>query len=291
MVDFLGIGASKCATTELSEILNSSSEIFIPPLKEIYYFNDRNPVYPDRVNPNFGKNRRWYHAHFDWSFNNIGEVSPIYFTNVAAPKAIHEYNPDIKLFVILRHPVERAYSQWKFERQRGVESSDNFIESLRRKDGKYINESLYGKALERYLKYFGREQIHIIFFEDYIRNKNQVVEGLLHFLGIDDASNLSYPRSIVNKGKDIKSIRIVRFIGLLRKIYITTLPNWIKRVLRLCGQKKIVKCLVERSLKAREDGKDDGLETFNRVIALRYFINDIEFLEDLLKIRLETWKK
>ena len=290
-ISFLGLGGSKCATTEIASILMTSPEIHIPEVKEIYYFNKYNPVYPNRKNLKYSRSYEWYHSNFDKLNLITGEISPIYLTSKSAPKAIRDYNDKMKLFVVLRDPVDRAYSQWKFERQRGIEFGTDFVQSLQLGEDKYVHESLYCQAIKRYLEYFKKEQIHIIFFEDYIENQKVEIQKLLSFLGVINKRDVSYPKTIVNKGKEIRYPGLIALVGLLRKIYIVYLPEIVRHFLREISIGIFIRKVESISLTERKNSTQSRLSEKERSLAMHYFIEDINNLEVLLNVDLEKWKK
>jgi hypothetical protein len=109
--DFLIIGAQKCGTTSLFSYLKECDGLIGSHLKEVHFF-DRE----DR----FSKEEKWYESHFcKWpgSKGLFFEASPTYICREKVPLRLKEYKSDLKLIVLLREPVGRAYSAWNMYQQ------------------------------------------------------------------------------------------------------------------------------------------------------------------------------
>lgn len=115
---FLVVGAQKSGTTALDHFLRQHSSVEMAATKEAHFFDDEIVFSKSDVDYSF------YYQYFALSANAQarGEVTPIYLYWDKAARRIWEYNPKIKLIAILRNPIERAFSHWNMERDRGAES-------------------------------------------------------------------------------------------------------------------------------------------------------------------------
>lgn len=119
------------------------------------------------------------------------------FNPIAAPE-IHAYNPACKLVLILRNPVKRALSAHAYFYKLGVEYTD-FTNALHREKNTdfqteddqanftYTAHGQYTPQIERYLQYFPKTQIHILFFEDLMQNKELELKKIWRFLEVDES--------------------------------------------------------------------------------------------------------
>jgi hypothetical protein len=98
--DFLIIGSAKCATTFLKENLRNHPDIYLP-RSEVDYFTT-----------NYDKGIQWYQSHFWTNRKYNGDKSPSYIYDTQCHQKIFDLLPNAKLILLLRHPVERAYSNW-----------------------------------------------------------------------------------------------------------------------------------------------------------------------------------
>ena len=195
-LDFLVIGAAKSATTTLYELLKNHPELFIPSAKEVPTFSD------EKV---FKRGYLQYTSnHFQGAKENQkwGTVTPQYLLgqedigtkNIAI--RIRSTLPDVKLIVLLRHPVERAYSHYKMQVQRGHESrsfdqvvrdfmllSDSKREQIP-PEFDYIHGGEYGKLLSHYYSLFSPENILIITTDELKKSPVVVVRDDCTFLSV-----------------------------------------------------------------------------------------------------------
>lgn len=171
--DFLGIGAQRSGTTWLYDKLRQHPEICFPKhRKEVHYF--------DRY---YERGDEWYSSLFEHCHKKCkGEITPKYIYDEECPRRIHELIPGAFLILILRNPIERAYSQFKLTiRESGYQGSfENFLDST--SDSR--ERGLYYKQLDRYLRYFSREQLLILFFSDLKEDPERVLREVCDFLGV-----------------------------------------------------------------------------------------------------------
>lgn len=184
---FIGIGAQKCGTTTLHQMLKTHPNIYMPKAKEIHYFTLHHE-----------KSISWYKKHFEdkKSEQIAGEITPFYIFHPQAPARIARLIPNVKLILLLRNPVERAISQYYHARRLGFENLE-LMEALeeeerRLKDGNeysmqkhsYISRSKYYRQIKNYEKYFNKTQMFIIKSEDLFKCQDKVWHQILKFLEI-----------------------------------------------------------------------------------------------------------
>ena len=139
MPNFLVIGAAKAGTTSVYEYLKQHPQIWMSPLKETNFFalegetlNFRGPGDQDYINRFSITKIEDYLNLFQGVSNQvaIGEVSPLYLYSLKAPERIRHYTPDTKIIIILRNPVDRAYSSFLHLIRDGREQIRNFAQAL-----------------------------------------------------------------------------------------------------------------------------------------------------------------
>jgi hypothetical protein len=194
--DFLILGAQKAGTTSLFRYIVDYSENFAPPLrKEIQYFTE-----------NYEKSPAWYCAHFPlWKRDKkTGEASPTYFFYHKCAERIHESIPNARFVVLLRNPVDRAYSHYNFlnltERTAGFDPL-SFDQAVREEENRlplprdteftfeykkysYKARGRYYEQLSRWLEYFPLDQFLIIETEELSGNPRGTLEKIFGFLGL-----------------------------------------------------------------------------------------------------------
>lgn len=206
--DFIIIGVQKGGTTSLYRYLIEHPAIAPIYVKEPHFFD----IY-------YHKGMGWYRAHFPMLTEKYaaqvvrkqqlltGEASPYYLLHPLAAKRVATTLPRVKLIVLLRNPVDRAYSQYQHQRrQPGVEplSFEEAIEreterlageeekmlqneryaSFNHRHYSYLARGTYIEQLPRWMKMFPREQFLILKSEDLFSNPAATVTQTLEFLNI-----------------------------------------------------------------------------------------------------------
>lgn len=233
--NFICIGTLKCGTTSLAEWLRQHPDVFLPDIKEPRFFcydpgnhsHRAKPVeiFPIRTLQDYvklfenGKDRQ-----------AIGEASPQYLGSSYACRRIHELLPSARLVATIRHPIERAYSQYWMRVRAGVETRP-FKEALSFDEG-WVKNSYYYENLKRYMDLFGKPAVHVIIFEELIRNSESTLHALCDFLRIDytlaatplprENTGSAYPLGLIERMTRHPRLRLkfrgVVPKGLLRKI-------------------------------------------------------------------------
>ena len=128
-INFVIGGTQKGGTSALDSFLRQHPEICMPESKKELHYFDREENFAGK--PNYKK----YHANFKPgpAHRVIGEATPIYMYWNAAPQRIRDYNPEMKWILVLRNPVERAFSAWNMETKRGAENLP-FREAVEREE-------------------------------------------------------------------------------------------------------------------------------------------------------------
>jgi hypothetical protein len=162
------------------------------PLKEPFYFA---PHAVHNSASDIIRDKKEYLRLFEKGngYTAIGEATPIYLWDPDAPKLIHQTVPHARIIMILRDPIERAYSNYLMRvRYNGVQSSfyDELMRDYRSQDklyGKsqlYVEFGMYYEQVKRYFDIFGREQVKVIIFEEFVKRPEQTVNEVLGFLGV-----------------------------------------------------------------------------------------------------------
>ena len=186
--NFLIIGAPRSGTTYLLNCFRHHPDIFIPKhgyTGDIHFFDTMTSIALFR---NFSKGITWYKKQFAGCGNEkaVGEKTAYYFSDPSAPRLIHQYLPAVKLVVILRNPVDRAYSDFWYHRGE-FPIKTTFLDVCRRdhKRLKIIQVGLYNQHLQNYLKYFAREQFHFILYDNLHNNPLDELKKVFAFLEVN----------------------------------------------------------------------------------------------------------
>lgn len=209
--DALLIGASKCGTSSLANHLSSHPDCMPPFYKEIRYFDSsRIPIERfDTYKAYFPSSARRYIKQLlsgrrAWT----ADFSPTYYDHPHAPRRIFEtLGADVKLILLLRNPVDRAYSQYRFQRGIGNESETSFEKALELEqqriageDAKqlanesyfsrprnhfgYLTRSYYLSYIKNWHQYFNASQLLVISLEDFKKSPQPVFNQICDFIGV-----------------------------------------------------------------------------------------------------------
>ena len=211
--NFFIVGAPKCGTTALSEYLREHPSIYISEPKEPHYFTFDFEQY--RVTKTWSE----YLSLFKQSTSEqtaIGEGSVFYLCSTVALEKIKEYDPQAKIIVMLRNPVDMIYSFHSQLVFTADETEKNFEKAWRlqaiRQQGtqipaqcreaaflQYAEMGKLGEQVERLQAVFPPEQVKIILFEDFIKSTQDVYNEVLSFLDVSSDGRTEFIRINENK--------------------------------------------------------------------------------------------
>lgn len=205
-INFLIIGTQKGGTSALDHYLRQHPEIGMATKKEVHFFDDEEQFLSSPVNYlNF-------EDQFDFSTQKkiYGEATPIYMYWNSSIKRIWEYNKNMQLIVILRNPIDRAFSHWNMEMNRQAETED-FMHCIKNEPSRvkealplqhrvysYVDRGFYSKQLRPILQFFNRSQLHFIKYEEFEKNQEHTLQQLFHFLNVD-SENYNFQKEVINK--------------------------------------------------------------------------------------------
>ncbi len=198
--NFLIIGAAKSGTTAIYTYLKQHPEIYMSPRKELRYFSNITPP-PEDVPKDYihesVQTLEAYERYFDGVTDEriYGESSPMYLYTPGTAERIKTTLPDVKLFAILRNPVERAFSAYTHGLREWKEPAGTFEEALAREPERiqagwgmlwhYTQAGFYYQQLQRYYKVFAREQIMVVLHDDLVADASQLMRAMFAFLEVD----------------------------------------------------------------------------------------------------------
>lgn len=199
--DFIIIGAQKCGTSTFYQQMRKHPDIFLPRKKELNFFDDH-----------YQLGLEWYLRFFAHPCRpNLnyctGEASPFYFFHPLVPKRISEIFPGIKLILLLRNPVHRAYSQYQHMKRKGRLSlsfehcihleeqvlsgrKEQFLNQENHSDLMYrrfsfLARSRYAEQLAEWYRCFHPQQLLILRSEDYFAAPPAILNTAFQFLGLE----------------------------------------------------------------------------------------------------------
>ena len=206
--DFIILGAQKAGTTSLHAYLREHPDVLPCAWKEVHFFDGRN----------YRRGEAWYRRQF-LNADDLralpkfrgrrligGEATPYYLFQPQVPERIAKHVPKAKLIALLRNPIARAYSQYQHNVRRDKEPL-SFADALKREDEllpleherkkadpayrseahhrfSYKLRGCYAEQIERYYRFFPREQLLIVKSEDLFERPQETYASILDFLDL-----------------------------------------------------------------------------------------------------------
>ena len=216
--DFVIIGGQRCGTTSLYQSLAQHRAIEPSLRKEVHYFD-----------LSFENGLDWYRAHFPLQSRLTEslafEATPNYLASPGTPEMMHAVIPEVKLIVLLRDPVERAYSSWKLRMYEGSENRtfaaavedelsgvtmtyDGVDDERRRRIARampwsYVEKSRYAEHLGRWLEFFDRDRFLILESESLFADPSSILGEIEAFVGVEHDQGVTLPRKNFTEASSI----------------------------------------------------------------------------------------
>lgn len=201
--NFFLIGASKAGTTSIAQALGEHPQVFITNPKEPDFFNqfDSAETIDQGILSDYLK---LYTSVKDELV--IGEASVSSLHSTMAAKHIYNFNPDAKILILLRNPLQRIYSLYEMYIRQGLNQSFEFAIKT---DPWLVRQCCYHDAVKRYFNLFPAKQVYWIDFEYLKRDWNSTLTSIHNFLDIE-AINREKP--IVRNTGGVPKGRILNFL-------------------------------------------------------------------------------
>lgn len=303
--NFLLVGAMKAGTTSIANALAVHPDIFISPVKEPNYFCtdlvfDEEDLQENieidtcgdtdgklRVHAGLYRHKSDYLSLFqDWNHQKIGtECSTSYLYSTVAAENISQVSPHAKILIVLRNPVERAFSEFLMNCSIGVAmppfSKYLDLERAERERGqisrhhKYVTAGLYFKQIKKYLEHFPARQVLIMLYDDLERDFNGFMTRVFNFLDVEE---LPYTGNNRSNGAQY--------------------PRWahINMLLKRTGMKRLLKGIMPRDIKSyckkmyyQRPPANVTLDAADRRRLVNEFAVEVSRLSMLLKRDLSGW--
>jgi Sulfotransferase domain. len=285
------VGAAKSGTTSLAVLLSTHSDVFMPSIKEPFYFVDGFGMQsPDEYSRLYDKSVRY----------NL-DASTGYLYDPSCPRKIKDYNPNAKILIVLRNPITFVLSYWEFMKANGNEnlpfeeaisdevekmrSSSEFRQSCEQWSFNYLyrKRALYYSQVKSYLDVFKRQNIKIVLFEDLIKDRT-VLKGIYEYLDVEWEDGLSLPKSN-STGEPVAFVKWLRFSPFLAYL------KWpFKKFIPLTVRHKI-RSVLSRNAMTNRDYQKRILDMDERNALVDFFQEDVKQLTQLLpELDFSTWQ-
>ena len=193
VLDFIIAGTMKGGTT--AAITNLSKHPDISMVKnEIHYFDKKDE---------YQRGIEWYKNHFDYTKKMVGDKAPDVMYQSSCLELLQLVNPQVKIILFLRNPIDRAYSHWKMSRDifRNTNSFEYSVhDEIQNRWNEnrlyrvsfwyhFVQRGLYYKQIEEILKYFPRDNLLVIISEKIRKDPDEEHQKIFNFLGLPNFHN------------------------------------------------------------------------------------------------------
>lgn len=306
--NFFIVGAAKSGTTALQEMLNEHPNIYMSLIKEPHFFSEdirktdfislnkkikKAKIEFDAKGNIIPRHQLYINNEEDYLtlFNAadkekhkiLGEASVSYLYSKDAAKNIYSFNPESKIIIILRNPIDRAFSHFLMDLRLGNTNYTNFMDAVKSDFNNknkgwgishlYIELGLYHNQIQRYFNVFPKAQIKIYSYEDFKKNNQVIIKDIYKFLDVPffelDLKNNS------NKAEVIKNKYYQKLYSKFRPMLGKFISNEIKSKIK--GQIFTAKGLPLLSANEKK-------------LMKHYFLDDINELKKITSIDITSWE-
>jgi len=286
--NFIIAGCPKCGTSSMWYYLKQHPQIFMAADKEPHFYAK------DLLTKYYKyKNEEYYDLFNDAREKVVGEASTIYFYSKVAPNLIKEdLGKNTKILLMLRNPIEMMYS---FHSQRIASGSENVMDfeealsidkirsmgAMEYRIVPYKEVASYDKHTKKWIDTFGKENVKVVIFEEFLKDNGKTFREILEFLEVDSDFIPSF--DVMNENNTVRSIFLrnllrdsVRLPLFLQKTIKLFIPHKIRKGIRNANDKKVKRNPMSMELRER---------------LVREMKPGIQRLEKVLNKKLNVWSK
>lgn len=290
--EFYVVGAAKSGTTSLWYYLLQHPQLFLVAYeryKELGFFASDHGIDSEED----------YKLFFEEATEKqlIGEVCNSYLTDKESPALIKQQVPNARIIIVLRNPIDRAFSLFNWMKTEGYENISTFEEALnneekRSKDDsfrqnnphgnawhyKYFESGLYYGQVKRYLDVFGKDNCLILLFDDLKQDPVGISQKCYEFLGVD--AGFSPTTGVLNEAREPGSQKLQYLIRHVIPKYRDKLR--LPKGMLGAVPGKILKMNQKKSTQRKLDNQ-------TRKILARRYAEDVKATAELIHRNLDHW--
>ena len=281
-MELFHIGPQKTATTWVYKCLRDHDGIFVPKVNMINYYDIK-----------YYKGAKWYKNFYNDAEGGdlLFDPTMTYVRSPWAPRRIARDNPDAKIMLCLRDPIDRAFSHYWHEKKKGSINFE-FAEVLENYDlySSWLEPGFYAEHIERYLHYFDRDQFLFLRFENLKSDPEEFLGRILHFADVDEDFEPWWLDKKSNEAGGRRTIVNQVWRGVKKAVVQSPLEQ-VARELRLDQAAQSIEELpgVGTLLKDKSE-YEKGIDPELRVELLELCEPEIQRLEQLLDLDLDSWR-
>lgn len=201
--DTFVVGAGRCGTTALHQLLAQHPEVHVGARKSPNHFATGIPQPSWETPVAIAMARDWVADRADYEAlftptpqtRAVVDVSPVYLQALAVPRRIHEARPDARIIAIVRDPAERAVSHFLGRQRDGIEPATVSLDERIGSElagplpnevafGHYVGCGRYHHFLSPYVELFGRQRVLVLFHDDLLIDPDGTLDSVFAFLDV-----------------------------------------------------------------------------------------------------------
>ncbi len=291
-IDVMIVGAQKAGTTSLLRYLGEHPECITHPQKEFAFFVDSHE-YNNNYNQAF--NKYFPNKTIPLNLKIVAKSAGLY-ANENAIKRLYDHNPKCELIIILRNPVERAYSSYLMEKNYGsakFEFSElpELMKEHKENDESwgfnfFIEYGFYAKHLNNIYKYFPKEQVYVILYDELKNHTLKVCQDIFNIINIDNLfqPNVEVKHNVTQKMYSQFYARVTKHIlkkkGVFRRLFLKIIPT-----------NKAYKFGEKLRLINKKNGKNSEMNDSEKKYLITFYKQHNDELEKIIKCDLSDWNK
>ena len=286
------IGAAKSGTTSLHNYLNGHSDIFMCNPKEPHFL----------INNEIGKNRIPFGISCEKEYLNLflkggdekyrGESSVMYlmYPEIVIPKLIKKFGKECKIIIMLRNPIDRAYSGFQHVKRYNTRVEEiNFRAAWNMSEERYLLNNnitpasrykelgMYYKQVKAYLH--SMKNVHVIIYDDYQNDFQNEINKVFDFLNVQRLDINSKEKYMIGgwkwRNKYIKRLMVNK--------------SFIKTIFKFLFPLKSFRRVIRRNIHSITTSTVSEISKDDREMVKEYYKEDIAKLSELLNRDLNYW--
>lgn len=291
--NLLIVGAAKSGTTSLHNYLKQHPDFFMTDHKEPHFLIN-NEIGVKRVHKavtNLSDYQKMFEGSSEYKYRGESSVMYLPFPDISIRNIKKYLNKDVKIIIMLRNPVERAFAGYLHNVRYNTSENLSFEEAIEKSeeryqktndmtpDTRYLHVGMYYNQVKKYMDEFGKN-VHVVIYDDYVSNINRSIKRVFDFLKVNNIEMDTSQRHMVG-GWIFKN-------PILRKLMVSKngLKSFVKLLLPSSSLRKKIRAIIMRF----GTSKTPELTTKMRKFLEDYYRDDIVKLENLIDKDL-NWNK
>jgi len=291
--NLLIVGAAKSGTTSLHNYLKQHPDFFMTDHKEPHFLIN-NEIGVKRVHKavtTLSDYQKMFEGSSEYKYRGESSVMYLPFPDITIRNIKKYLNKDVKIIIMLRNPVERAFAGYLHNVRYNTSENLSFEEAIEKSeeryqktndmtpDTRYLHVGMYYNQVKKYMDEFGKN-VHVVIYDDYVSNINRSIKRVFDFLKVNNIEMDTSQRHMVG-GWIFKN-------PILRKLMVSKngLKSFVKLLLPSSSLRKKIRTIIMRF----GTSKTPELTTKMRKFLEDYYRDDIVKLENLIDKDL-NWNK